>query len=402
MFEEYDADTLLDNMLEQVDDNIDKREGSIIYDALAPTALLQEESYAALDMVMNEVFADTASYYFLIKRAAERGLYPKEESYMTGKLVIEPASVVLSAGERFNMDEYNYAVVEAIDAEAGSYKVQCETAGSAPNQQLGTLLPIEYVEGLESAELTEILIPGEDEEDVEDFRQRYFDSFTDEAFGGNKAAYAEKVKSIEGVGACKIVRVWEGGYDPSQFIPSIAVSAWMTKQSVDTVGTEVYAWLKAVYEAAGEKLLTVGGTIKIILLSSDYGVPSSALVDAVQTAIDPEKNAGEGNGIAPIGHVVNVIGAKAQKIDIKSKIEYESGATFETVKTEMETAIDGYLDNLTHSWDEQNVTVRISQIESLLLNIEGIVEIADTTINGAAANYVLGDEYIPVRGDIDG
>ena len=71
MFEEFDSEAILESMLEEVDDNLDKREGSIIYDALAPTAMLQEETYAGLGMVLDEVFADTASYYFLIKRAAD-------------------------------------------------------------------------------------------------------------------------------------------------------------------------------------------------------------------------------------------------------------------------------------------------------------------------------------------
>ena len=57
-------------------DELDKREGSVIYDAIAPAALELANMYVALDVVMDEVFADSASYYYLIKRAAERGIYP--------------------------------------------------------------------------------------------------------------------------------------------------------------------------------------------------------------------------------------------------------------------------------------------------------------------------------------
>lgn len=35
MFEEYDFDTLLNRMLSNVSDDLDKREGSVIYDAVA-------------------------------------------------------------------------------------------------------------------------------------------------------------------------------------------------------------------------------------------------------------------------------------------------------------------------------------------------------------------------------
>lgn len=203
MFEEFDFDFFMDRMLSNVSNNIDKREGSVIFDSLAPMAFEEVETYIVLDMILNEVFADSASYYYLIKRAAEKGLFPKEETYAIGKMVVEPADVTIVPGERFNLDTLNYQVVEPIEGEQGVYKIQCETAGVVGNQQLGMLLPIEYVEGLETAELTEILVPGEDEEDVEDFRQRYFASFTNQAFGGNKSDYKAKVKDIEGAGDAK-------------------------------------------------------------------------------------------------------------------------------------------------------------------------------------------------------
>lgn len=403
MFEEFDSEAILESMLEEVDDNLDKREGSIIYDALAPTAMLQEETYAGLGMVLDEVFADTASYYFLIKRAAERNLYPKEETYMIGKMVITPSTVTLNAGERFSIDEYNYAVVEPIDVSEGTYKVQCETAGTTPNQILGSLLPIEYVDGLETAELIEVLIPGEDEEDVETFRQRYFNSFTDQAFGGNKADYKEKINDIEGAGVCKIIRAWNGGYNPARMIPNETVKEWFEGQSKSTLGEEVYDWLSTIYNAAVEKLLTVGGTVKIIFLDSDYHAPSSTLVDKVQTIIDPEQNAGEGDGEATIGHVVNVIGAQNKLINFDFTITYQTGVVFEDVKSNIEAAIDGYFSKLILDWaNQENTVIRRNQIESLLLNIEGIKEINDTVINGVSSNLTLDEEFIPVRGDVNG
>ena len=175
MFEEYDFDTIMERMLSNVSDNFDKREGSVIYDAVAPVALELAEFYIALDMVAGEVFAESASYYYLIKRAAERGIYPREETYAVGKMKVSPAGVSVSVGDRFNLNDLNYAVISVINTETGEYKVECETAGTVGNQQLGELLPMETKDELNdmwSAVLTEILVPGEEEEDVEDFRER--------------------------------------------------------------------------------------------------------------------------------------------------------------------------------------------------------------------------------------
>mgnify|MGYP007055113316 CR=1 FL=1 len=75
MFEENDFDTLMERMLENVSDELDKREGSVIYDAIAPAALELANMYVALDVVMDEVFADTASYYYQLFRPYRQTLY---------------------------------------------------------------------------------------------------------------------------------------------------------------------------------------------------------------------------------------------------------------------------------------------------------------------------------------
>lgn len=401
MFEAYDFEYLVDAMLSKVSDELDKREGSVIYDAVAPAALELANFYIALDMVINEVFADSASYYYLIKRAAERGMYPKEETCAVGKMTVTPSGAGIAAGDRFNLDTLNYSVISPINGEPGAYRIQCETAGTAGNQQTGTLLPIEYIEGLKTAELTEILVPGEEEEDIEAFRERYFASFSSEAFGGNKADYITKVNGINGVGGCKVYRAWEGSYSPSSMIPQAAVRHWFKSQSEASIGAEAYRWLNTVYNAACEKLLTLGGTVKIIVISSELKAPSPSLIDAIQQEIDP--SAGEGDGTAPIGHVVNVCGVRETAANFKFFITYDEGYSFSSMKESIEIAVDAYFEQLKQEWAaNSSLTVRISQIETRLLSLKGIVDVADTLINGKAENLTLDGDCIPVRGDVVG
>lgn len=98
MFEENDFESLMERMLAKVSDDFDKREGSVIYDALAPAALELAEFYITLDRMMNEVFAESASYYFLVKRAAEKGLLPREETCAIGKMIVIPADTEVHGG----------------------------------------------------------------------------------------------------------------------------------------------------------------------------------------------------------------------------------------------------------------------------------------------------------------
>lgn len=401
---ENDFDSIMERMLTNVSDKLDKREGSVIYDALAPAALELENAYAMMQMIQTETYADSASYYYLIKRAAERGIYPDEETCAVCRMVVTPAETPITIGDRFNLGTLNYTVTAEI--QQGEYQITCETAGVSGNQQTGDLLVIETandVNDMQTAKLTEVLIPGEDEEDVEAFRSRYFDSMVNEAFGGNKADYREKINQIDGVGACKTLRTWERGYRPANFLPSETVTAWMEQQSDETVGAEVFAWLQNVYDAASEKLLTVGGTVDCYIISSEFKTPSDTLVERVQNVVDPDGESGEGVGIAPIGHVVKVMGVQSKKIDICFEAVYTVGTTFESLQSSIEAAIDKYFGELAKNWsNEEYLTVRKSQIEARLLLISGILDISNTTLNGTEENVILGEAEIPVRGDVSG
>ena len=69
MYESQTFDVLLKRMLDKIPNSLDKREGSIIYDALAPAANELQNAYINLDIMINEAYADTASRYYLIKKS---------------------------------------------------------------------------------------------------------------------------------------------------------------------------------------------------------------------------------------------------------------------------------------------------------------------------------------------
>lgn len=349
MYEANTYEAILARMLDKIPDSLDKREGSIIYDALAPVAVELTQAYIEMDVILNESFADTASREYLIKRAAERGLSPSLSTYAVAK---GEFNIDISVGDRFSCGDYNYSATEKVSN--GIWKLKCETAGSTPNGNLGILIPIDYIEGLESAQLTEVLIPGEDEEETEDFRSRYFSTLSTKSFGGNKNDYKEKVNAIPGVGGVKVYPVWNGG-----------------------------------------------GTVKLVIIDSDYGKASSTLVDSVQTEIDPTQD-GRGIGIAPIGHVVNVETVTEITVDIGSVITYQDGYAFDDVKSYIESMIDNYFLEVKKSWQDSDIVVRISQLESRMLNIDGILDVTGTTINGLAVNLALDSDSIPVRGNVVG
>ena len=246
----------------------------------------------------------------------------------------------------------------------GEYLLTCETAGTTGNLPAGRLLPIDYVEGLQTADLVEITIPGESEEETEHFRARYLASFDSQAYGGNIADYRQKVNAIHGVGGVKVYPVWKGG-----------------------------------------------GTVRITFMTSDFTPPTAELVQKVQTAIDPERNHGDGIGIAPIGHTVTVEGAKNAAVRIGLHLSFAAGTAYATYKTQVEETIDTYFAELNKGWQatqraeidnvsNSGITIRISQIESRILAISGIEDIQHTTLNDREENLTLGVDDLAVRGEV--
>ncbi len=346
MYEKMTFKTILERMLSKVSNQMDKREGSIIYDALAPAAAELQLMYIELDVILNETFGDTASREYLIRRSAERGILPREPTYavLKGRFNID-----IEIGTRFSCDDLNYIAVEKIST--GVYQMQCETVGVIGNKNFGDLIPIDYIYGLVSAELTELLIPGEDGEDTEKLRSRYFSSFDSKSYGGNITDYLEKTNNIQGVGCTKVTPVWNGG-----------------------------------------------GTVKLTILNSEYDTASQELINTVQEEIDPTKD-GSGVGVAPIGHIVTVNTAIGVGINIETKITFKEGYSFNMQKEKIIECLGDYLLELRKVWDSStDLIVRISQIESRIMNVDGVIDITDTKINGFGSNFSLGTYEVPNMG----
>ena len=90
-------------------------------------------------------------------------------------------------------------------------------------------------------------------------------------------------------------------------------------------------------------------------------------------------------------------------INLSFDLYYQREWSWDDVSAYVTEAINGYFLELAQSWADQNeaLVVRISQVESRLLGITGILDIANTKINGEAANCTLTLDHIPVLGTIE-
>lgn len=353
MYEEMTYERILQRMLDAAPDTIDKREGSIFYDAVAPAAFELAEAYIMARVILKQSFITTADREFLIDHANDFSITPKPAS----PAVVEAKfNMALPIGTRFNSGALNFAITNVLDDTAHKYELTCETAGEDGNYCIGDILPITQIASLEYARITKVITPGEDEEDTEVFRERVKQLLKSDAYGGNRDDYHEKLKSIAGVGGVKTWRCWDGG-----------------------------------------------GTVKVVFITSEYKSPDTKFVQRVQTMLDPEVNQGTGEGIAPVGHTVTVEGAKAVDININATLMVSSGQPSDYVEA-IKTAVDRYISEQRKEWASQDnttgVVIRAAFVLAAILTVKNVVDVTNITVNGHTDRVDIPADSIPVLGEV--
>lgn len=355
MYENKTYENLLADMLYRVNSKYDKREGSMIYDGVAPAAFEFAEAYIMARAIIKQTYAKTADRDFLALRAIEFNIVPREATTaeVKGKF-----SQAVDIGTRFNYEDLNFRVTDVINLSNNEFKLVCETPGAKGNYCIGRITPINTIPGLQNAEIKEVLVPGQDEEDTEAFRERYIRALKSKAYGGNGADYKEKVLTIAGTGGSKIYRCWNGG-----------------------------------------------GTVKVVIINNEFNKPSQELVKEVQNVFDPTPNKGKGYGLAPIGHTVTVEAAQEVVINYEIPVVMTAGHEPNEIKEELTKRIEERLKARRKEWTTQDetqfLTVRTSIVTSLAVDLDKVVDVGDIKINGQKVKRLdLQPNQIPKLGTV--
>lgn len=375
--QKYTYDYILTEALSKVPDNVDKREGSIIRDALSPCCYEAAKHILYLADIIEQTYIETANGLWLDGRVIEGGITRDPATYAKKLGVFktqldEPCQI--SIGQSFSTvgdTILNYTAVQVYanedgDVVPGSYIMQCNTVGSVGNSYIGRIVPNDYIEKLASAEITTLLYPGEEEESDDSLRERFLANLMKTAFGGNIAQYRQWAKEIPGIGGVQVYPVWAGG-----------------------------------------------GTVKLSIIDTDYNSCSSEFCQTILEKFDPE-NSGEetglGLGIAPIGHKVTVSTPLPRTINVSGKITLLPGYKLETLLPQIKLALEEYLLSLRQAWensdDENNysVIVYLGRINFAILNVKGVSSAYELQLNGTDTDIRLTEtsslQEIPVLGTV--
>lgn len=150
MYEKMTYESILQKMLNMVSDDVDKREGSIIYDALAPAAYFLADQFFQLDNFVDLLLPDTALGEYLDRAVGGYGITRKEASAAIRKVT---TSAAVPIGSRWSIEGIVYRIAD--QTAENEYEAECETAGKIGNTYSGPLEALTAVNGV-TAELTEL------------------------------------------------------------------------------------------------------------------------------------------------------------------------------------------------------------------------------------------------------
>lgn len=338
MYEDTTYEVILDRMLRRAKNHspgMDTRQSSPIYTALAPTAVELQNAYIGLDWTLDQVFADTATREYLIRRCAEwdMTLHPATKAVLKGEFNID-----IEIGSRFSLGTLNYVAIDRM--EEGIYRMECETAGSAGSRELGTLVPIDYIQGLTRAELTGIIVDGSDEEPTEALLERYLTKVQKPSTSGNRYDYYNWAMECEGVGAAKVFPLSSGP-----------------------------------------------GTVKVIIADANMSAAGTGLLKMVRGHIEE---------LRPIGADVTVASVVEKAVNVSAGIKLQAGMNLGIVQNAFQAALTDYLHN--EALDLSYVS--LARVGNLLLGTEGVEDYSNLLLNGVSGNVALMEDEIAVAGTV--
>lgn len=367
---QYTYQEILQQLLDRVPDTYDKRDTSPIQTAAGMAAYGLEQYYINLAEAQRQGLIQTATgeQLDMLSIIAGTTRYQASPAVRLGIF-----NIAVPIGSRFStingedsIDFQVTAVTSGPDEDSYYYQLTAETAGTIGNEYTGPILPITAIPGLTSAQITDILVPGDDTETDEAYRERVYEALNDRPFGGNIAAYRQEILAIDGVGAVQVYPTWNGG-----------------------------------------------GTVKCVILGADDFLPASpTLIENVQNAIDPPPNQGLGLGMAPIGAQVTIATATEVQIDITATLLLASGYNIEQVRQAVQQQLENYLLSVRQEWDtnvsatgvQYAANVYVARITAAIVGATGVVNVNALTVNGENEDIELTEtgtvQQIPVLGTV--
>lgn len=323
---------ILDRCLEKMPTDIDTREGSFIYTALAPLCFELSKAYFQIDNMLDLAFIDTSYDKYLDHIACCSGILRNSATKNRKTAEIVCSSDIIN--QKFSCDSFVFTVINSLDNNI--YIIEAVDYGLDYNNIYGDLTSIFNLTDVTKAVILENYVLASDIESDEHLRERVKNRVFSKPYGGNIPDYEEKTLSISGIDFVKVF-------------------------TANDVGI-------------GNVHLVVGG--------ADKAPIDNEICDICQKMFNGYDNT---VAVAPIGHNISVSSCTYRDLDISLTLSIKGSANNDFVIALANSSIKKYFSEL----DFDNDTVSCMKAVGYLLTLDEILDISNFTINGKSDNLLL-------------
>lgn len=346
MYEQQTEQAIKQRMLDGVSNDVDKLEGSFVYDVISPVAIELGAAYQELDQILEILFAETSYGEYLTRRASEFGVDRKPGTQATGLIrftgndgVFIPAGTLLKT--KGGLLYSTLADLTLIVGSNETVEVEAKEIGTLYNVPANaiTILPVK-IPGITTVSNPTPLTTGTNPETDSELLKRLLLKVRNPSTSGNITHYQNWALEVAGIGDAKVFPLWNGP-----------------------------------------------GTVKLVVVDSEKLPVSDDLRQRVIAYIE---------GMRPIGVDVTVLSAQPKTIEITARITYDANYTLPEVKNHFTHNLEEYRRQIAFKKPYLSYAV----IGSLLLDSEGIVDYTELKVNGGTENIAIGTGEVPVFGSV--
>jgi uncharacterized phage protein gp47/JayE len=339
MYENQTESNIKQRMLDNVPSDVCKLEGSFIYDAVSPVSTELAAAYMALEIFLQNIFAQTSSGEYLEKKAAEFGVCRKKGTAAKCKVIFTgidgayPANIIVQTKTGC---QYKTTAELTISSGVGAVDVKAVEIGSKYNVPEQTIIELPMqITGITSIKNLEPAEGGTDVEKDEDLLKRLTTKVQCPSTSGNINHYKLWALETDGIGDVKAFTLPE---EP--------------------------------------------GTIKLIVIDNNKMPVSPEIIVKVKKHIENER---------PIGANVVVESAVEKLIKVSVKVDLLPGYNEDEIKKLYEHKLDEFRKEVAF---KEN-TISYPKIGSLLFSIPGVKNYDNLTVNGIVENITLQENEVP-------
>ena len=334
MFTNQTYEVIKQRILDNINIDIDKREGSFTSNMISPLSQELAKAYINMSDILSLGFIEDNFDTFLDKRVAEFGVYRKQGSKAIGEIKVEgQEGATIENGTILKANNLYFTVLNDIELPNDNLLyVEANEVGYKYNLLENT--EFELVE--KNDKVTKLInevefTNGVDVESDEDLRKRFIKVVNNPSASGNKNHYEEWALEVNGVGRAVVYPLWNGN-----------------------------------------------GTVKVMIVGNDNKPVTEDIIEACELHISENM---------PIGCQLTITTPSLLNVAINASIEVKEGYELEDVKLEFENSLNEYLKDVT-------TELTYSKVYGLLVNHAGVEDITSFNINNSNSNITISEDKI--------